>query len=83
MDDIELIDEFMKEAPPSVKAAWGRVVRMARRGKRISSSTLPAIGKAAQLVVQARDHLNTAIEEMSDAVTPSENEKTPDEEGRR
>lgn len=78
MDDFAIVDEFVKDASPEVRAAWARVSRAARRGQRISSATLPKIGGMAQRIVQVRDILNNVIEEMSDAVTPGPGEGSKD-----
>jgi hypothetical protein len=48
----------------AARAAWREHAREYRRAAKISSSTLPAIGLAAQHAVSARDHAQAALDAM-------------------
>jgi hypothetical protein len=45
--------------------AWVTFRGFARKSERISQTAMPAVGLAAQEMVQARDHAHRAIEAMS------------------
>lgn len=48
--------------PEGERSAMLIVVRAAERGRRISSSTLPAIGAGMQHFLLAREHINRGVE---------------------
>lgn len=60
-----LLDAASASWPDELRAAWKMYRAYARRHERISQTTLPAVGTAAQEMVLARDHAHRAIEAMS------------------
>ena len=76
---VALLDEVSVTWTESERIAWRIVRGTARRGRRISSTTLPAIGAAAQHAIAAREHLTSAIDAMGGAVGGREGEVSADE----
>lgn len=52
---VSIVDRHMADAPVDVRIAWQTCRGAARRARRISSTTLPALAEAAQLAVIVRD----------------------------
>jgi hypothetical protein len=61
------------------RVAWRLVRSHARRGRRISSTTLPAIGTAAQHASLAREHASLALDALGGAVNNRDGDEEPEE----
>jgi len=83
-EDIATLDGYFLSQTDSnserAGKAWRRVRASLARAKRISSSSLPAVGGAVQHFVAARDHLSEGIEFLSGKFLPGLDEKSPDDE---
>lgn len=84
-EDIAILDGyFLSQVSNSnserAEKSWRRVRASLARAKRISSSSLPAVGGAVQHFVAARDHLSEGIEFLSGKFLPGLDEKSPDDE---
>ena len=73
---IALLDTHLAKHP-DLRAAWLTVRGTARRGRRISSTTLPAVGAAAQHASAARDSAQRALEALGGVVDQKESEDDP------
>lgn len=62
------------------RQAWRIVRATARRGRRISSTALPAMGEAAQHAAAARDHAQKSLDALGGAVGGRSGETDPDDD---
>jgi hypothetical protein len=74
---VALLDRAAVSWTEAERAAWRLVRGIARRGRRISSTALPAMGIAAQHAAAAREHASLALDALGGAVGGREDE--PDE----
>lgn len=63
-DAIARLDRLIVGWPEEDRNAWKLVRAQARRTRRISSTSLPAVGEAAQHITSARDHAARAMEAL-------------------
>lgn len=85
-DAIDELDRYLGHsgeqpaAPPDVLSAWLKVRGEARRGRRVSSTTLPSVSTAVQHVEQAKVHAEAAMEALGH-ITTGRSEPPPDGDG--
>jgi len=77
---IGLLDATAVMLTETERYAWRVVRAAARRGRRISSTTLPAMGEAAQHAAAARDHAQKSLDALGGAVGARPGETDPEDE---
>ena len=68
------LDAQSEKWSEETRAHWLKFRGYARKTERISQTTLPAVGQAAQEMIMVREHAHKAIEHMQGVFGPKDDE---------